>query len=299
MGRILIGTSSWSDESLLKSGAFYPADARTPAQRLQYYAATFDVTEIDSTFYAFATRHNLELWLTNTPAHFKFNVKAFRLFTQHPTPPASLPRAIRADMGINLPKAGNIYLHHLPAQTVDQLWQGFARTVEVIKEAEKLGTVFFQFPPWYHYRTENLDYIADCKEKLRDYPTAVEFRTGDWLNDEHRESSLQFLRAHGLALVCVDEPQGLASSVPPVAEVTAPVSVVRFHGRNREDWERKGDPETERFRYLYSEAELREWVPKIKAMAKKVEEVHVIFKNKHEDYPGRNALQMKALLGKT
>ncbi len=44
----------------------------------------------------------------------------------------------------------------------------------------------------------------------------------------------------GQSLVCVDEPQGFQSSVPLLAEVTASLGVVRFHGRNRDNWEKKG-----------------------------------------------------------
>jgi len=43
-----------------------------------------------------------------------------------------------------------------------------------------------------------------------------------------------------LHLCLVDEPQGFSSSVPPVVAVTAPLVMLRFHGRNRETWEKKG-----------------------------------------------------------
>jgi uncharacterized protein YecE (DUF72 family) len=42
---------------------------------------------------------------------------------------------------------------------------------------------------------------------------------------------------------------------------------------------------------------LKEWAVKIQEMAKKAEAVHVTFKNKHQDYPVRNARQMAQLLG--
>jgi uncharacterized protein YecE (DUF72 family) len=124
----------------------------------------------------------------------------------------------------------------------------------------------------------------------------MEFRVGSWLNDEHLKDTLNFLRELDISLVCVDEPQGFKSSLPPVAEATAPLAVIRFHGRNAENWEKKGIMSTDRFNYLYSREELQEWVPRIKAVAKKAQEVHVIFKNKHADYPVRNALEMKELL---
>ena len=85
--------------------------------------------------------------------------------------------------------------------------------------------------------------------------------------------------------------------MPPVAEVTATLAIVRFHGRNQENWEGKDIPATEKFNYLYREDELKEWVPRIRSMAEGTKELHVIFKNKHADFPVKNAVRMKELLG--
>jgi uncharacterized protein YecE (DUF72 family) len=57
-----------------------------------------------------------------------------------------------------------------------------------------------------------------------------------------------------MANMVVDEPQGFPSSIPTVWEVTSPeVAVVRLHGRNGTNWNRKGITSAERFNYLYSE----------------------------------------------
>ena len=296
MGRILVGISAWSDRSLVESG-FYPAGVKTPSDRLRYYGQEFPVAEIDSSYHFFPTRRNLELWLQNTPEAFTFDVKAFSLFTLHPTPFGSLPRGIRDSLGGLAEHKGNLYPHHLPAEALDALWQGFARPLEAIRSAGKLGVVLFQFPPWFHPSPENLDYIGQCRDRLASYRLAVEFRVGAWLDDGHREDTLRFLREHGLTLVCVDEPQGFRSSVLPVAGVTAPLAFIRFHGRNGANWEKKGIPADERYSYLYDEKELEEWVPKIAQMAEKSAELHIIFKNKHGDYPARNARQLRLLLG--
>ncbi len=72
--------------------------------------------------------------------------------------------------------------------------------------------------------------------------------------------------------------------------------LVRSHGRNRENRE-KAEPSADRFNYFYSEPGLAEWAPKIKKMAQKAETVHVILKNKHQDYPVTHALQTMRLLG--
>ncbi|OGO39757.1 MAG: hypothetical protein A2147_00170, partial [Chloroflexi bacterium RBG_16_57_8] len=288
MGRILVGISSWSEPAFVDSG-FYPAEVKTAAQRLVYYASRFPVAEIDSTFHFFATTNNLKLWLDNTPDGFSFNVKAYSLFTLHPTPFSSLPKGFRETYAGKLPAKATLYLHHLPEDAADDLWQGFARTAGTFRAAGKLGAVLFQFPPYFHPSEESLKHIEICRNRLPEYPLAVEFRVGSWLNDEHRKETLAFLRKLDIALVCVDEPQGFKSSVPPEAEITASLALVRFHGRNQDNWEKKGVMSTDRFNYLYNREELQEWVPRIKRMANQAEKVHVIFKNKHADYPAQNA----------
>jgi len=297
MGRIRVGISSWAEPELLRSD-FYPAEIKTPEARLSYYSSRFPIAEIDSSYHFFPTQRNLGLWLGSTPRGFTFNVKVFSLFTQHPTPFTSLPRTIREKYAGQIQTKENIYLHHLPDEAVDELWTIFVQTMESFRSAGKLGVVLFQFPPWFHPEPKNFDYIDSCQEKLSPYQIAVEFQAGSWL-EKSRDETLKFLREHKIALVCVDEPQGFKSSIPPIAEVTAPFSIIRFHGRNKKNWESKGIPPTEKFNYLYNEYELREWIPKIQPIAENTNEMHIIFKNKHSDYPVRNAIQMKELLGIT
>jgi uncharacterized protein YecE (DUF72 family) len=297
MGRIRVGISSWAEPELLRSD-FYPAEIKTPEARLSYYSSRFPIAEIDSSYHFFPTQRNLALWLENTPDGFIFNVKIFSLFTQHPTAFTSLPRTIREKYANQIQAKGNVYLHHLPESAVDELWKISISSVELFRKAKRLGVVLFQFPPWFHPEPKNFDYIDSCQEKLYPYQVAVEFQAGSWLEKSHDET-LKFLRERRIALVCVDEPQGFKSSIPPVAEVTAPVAIIRFHGRNKENWERKSIPATEKFNYLYNENELREWLPKIHSIAENTNELHIIFKNKHSDYLVKNAVQMKELLGIT
>jgi uncharacterized protein YecE (DUF72 family) len=48
MGNILVGTTSWTEKTLIDSGLFYPPAVKTPEDRLKYYATKFPVTEVDS-----------------------------------------------------------------------------------------------------------------------------------------------------------------------------------------------------------------------------------------------------------
>jgi uncharacterized protein YecE (DUF72 family) len=295
VGRILTGISAWSDPELIKS-QFYPPEVKTPKDRLRYYASNFPIVEMDSSYHFMPVKRNIAVWIEATPPGFLFDVKAFSLLTQHPASLSSLPADIREKTQNTMDKEGNLYIHNLPEYLVDAIWERFSQAVLPLYQAGKMGVISFQFPSWFHPNPENYEYLALCKEKLPQYPLAVEFRTGRWLSEEHLETTLRFLRENRLSLVCVDEPQGLKSSVPGVAEVTLSPGIVRFHGRNQENWERKDITINEKYNYLYSEGELKEWIPRIGRMANVAETVYVIFKNKRFDFAARNARQMKTLL---
>jgi uncharacterized protein YecE (DUF72 family) len=72
--------------------------------------------------------------------------------------------------------------------------------------------------------------------------------------------------------------------------------MVRFHGHNNENWEKKGISTAEKFRYLYQPNELKAWVPKLQDMAKSATQVHAIFNNCYSDYAVRNAEELGELL---
>jgi uncharacterized protein YecE (DUF72 family) len=296
MGEILIGTCSWTDPTLIQSGRFYPDSARSAEARLQYYASQFRIVEVDSTFYSLPSQRTSGLWVERTAERFLFDVKSFRLFTLHPTPLTALPKDIREELAPELKQKANIYHKDVPLELVDELWHRFERALLPLDSAMKLGVVLFQFPPWFFPGSEQREYILSCNERLPQYRIAVEFRNSAWLSEKNRERTLDFLKGNDLAFVCVDEPQGFKSSVPPLAEATSDIGLVRFHGRNRDMWERKGISTAERFNYLYTEQELAEWVPKIKELATKTQELHVLFNNCYGDKAVTNARQIGFML---
>lgn len=297
MGEILIGTCSWTDPTLIECRRFYPEWAHSPETRLQFYASHFPIVEVDSSYYALPNERTSMLWVERTPGKFILDIKAFRLFTQHPTPLASLPKDIREALPESAKEKTGVYQRDLPEEVTDELWSRFERALLPLGSAGKLGVVLFQFPPWFFPRNEQRNYILSCKGKLPQYQIAVEFRHNSWVNEKNLERTISFLRDNGLALVCVDEPQGFKSSIPPVVEATSHISVVRFHGRNRDTWEKKGISTAERFNYLYSEEELGEWAPRIKALADKTGQLHVLFNNCHKDKAVVNAKQIGLMLG--
>ena len=86
--------------------------------------------------------------------------------------------------------------------------------------------------------------------------------------------------------------------MPPLADVTGPYGLVRFHGRNRSTWEKKGlKSSSERFDYYYSREEIEEWVPKIDVMRRGVEELHLVVNTNNWDQGVVNARLLGDVLG--
>jgi uncharacterized protein YecE (DUF72 family) len=291
------GIAGWVDKSLIDSKLFYPLHVKSSEERLQFYASQFSLVEVDSTYYGIPKPENSELWVARTPADFTFDIKSFSLFTNHPTKPMALPKDIRDELPERL-RSKNIYLEQMPEELLDESWERFRLALEPMRAARKLGAVFFQFPPWFLPSSKALSYIEQCQERMSGIQIAVELRKLDWFDARHVDGTLAFLRSRDIAHVAVDVPQGLATSLPSIAQTTSSkLAVIRFHGRNRETWEIKGAPPNLRFRYEYREDELAEWVPRIKEMERSAQQVHALMNNNYSNYSVKNAHQLERLLG--
>jgi uncharacterized protein YecE (DUF72 family) len=292
MGRIKVGISSWTEPTLIKSG-WYPKDATTAEERLRYYASRFPIVEVDSTFYALPSARTAQLWVERTPKDFTFNAKAYALLTQHPAPAARLPKDLREKTG---QAKRNLYFKDLSPKEKESVWDRFREGLQPLQDAGKLGAVVFQFPKWFLPAPAAYRFMEDLREWLPDFGIAVEFRQALWMKPERRDRVLQFLKERRLTYVVVDEPQGFPSSVPPVVARTAPLGMVRFHGHNRENWEKQGISTAEKFRYLYSVDELKPWAGKLRQLADGAAEVHAVMNNCYSDYAVRNAQDLGELL---
>lgn len=295
-GEIKIGTCSWTDPTLTESDRFYPDQKMSAEERLAFYAGQFPIVEVDSTYYAPPSERVAGLWVERTPPEFTFDVKAFRLLTQHPTPPSALWKDFREKLPEELATKRNVYMRDLSRDLQAEAVAAFRAALMPLHSSGKLGVILFQLPPFVYPTRGSFGYLKWVAEHLQDFQLAVEFRNGRWLDDEHMTDTLDFLERHALAYVCVDEPQGFRSSVPPVVAVTAPVAEVRFHGRNAENWEKKGISAAERFRYDYSKEEFTDWVPRIETLADSADEVHALMNNCYSDYGIRSARILGDLL---
>jgi uncharacterized protein YecE (DUF72 family) len=294
---IRIGTASWTDPTMTAPGVFYPRGADGAEERLAYYAATFPIVEIDATYYALPSAKVAAAWVDRTPPDFIFDAKAHALMTGQPTETRRLPKDLRAALPPELSAKPRLYAKDLPAELIEEVWRQYLAGLEPLRAGGQLGSVLLQFPKWFFPTSESREVILEARRRLGEVRSAVEFRSETWFNEKNRERTLLFLSDNSIPLVLVDGPQGLRSSIPPLAAVTSPdLAVVRFHGRRTETWEATGIPVVERFRYLYSEDELREWVPRIREAAKEARELHVLMNNCYANYGSTNARELAAML---
>lgn len=296
-GEVRVGTASWTDPTMTAKGVFYPEGARSAEDRLRFYASRFSVVEVDATYYALPQEQMSRRWVERTPDGFRFDIKAHALMTGQPTETRRLPRAIREALPEDVAAKSRIYAKDLPGEVQDEVWRSFREAIVPLSDSGRLGAVFLQFPRWVFPSHEAREQIREARRRLDGLQIAVEFRHSSWWNERNAERTMRFLEDNRIPYVAVDEPQGFKSSVPPVAAVTSPdLAVFRFHGRNKETWEAKNVTPAERFRYLYDEDELADWVPQIRQASRSAAHTHVLMNNCFSNYGTTNAAQMANLL---
>jgi len=153
----------------------------------------------------------------------------------------------------------------------------FLKNIQPLKRNGMLGAILIQMPPKpplaFPYFEEFLSNLPSDN-----YQFAVEFRHPEWLSDEY----FKLLEESNVAYVVVDEPL-----LPSIVKVTSDISYFRWHGRGQRPW----------YYYLYSEEELKEWVPKVKEAIDKSKVFYGYFNNHFRGYAPKNALQMLSFLG--
>lgn len=292
---IRVGTCSWTEKTLVQSGEFYPKEAKTAEARLRYYASRFDVVEVDSTYYAIPAMQTAALWAERTPADFVFHIKAYGALTGHGVDLRSLPKDMQNMIRDKGEEGKQVYIKD--PSMLQALADRFKDSLQPLIYHRKIGLLVFQYPPWFPYGHHNMDTILEAKKMMEPLDIAVEFRNGSWLAPEKRISVVSFLRENGLIYVVADEPQlGDMKTVPFVPDVTGDISYFRFHGRNRENWLKKGIETSLRFAYQYSDSELKEFIPSIKEADRKTKMTHVMYNNCYRASAVRNAQRMKELL---
>ena len=150
MAQLYAGTSGWAYPSWKPE--FYPA--KLPQKNfLQYYATQLNAVEVNFTFRQLVKETTAQKWIAETPAGFRFSVKAHQVIT-----------------------------HIKRLKKTEDFIPRFLSTIEPLAQAGKLGPVLFQLPP-------NLKADAKLLEEFlaalpRGVASAFEFRHTSWFTEE-------------------------------------------------------------------------------------------------------------------
>lgn len=186
---IHIGTSGWSYKHW--KGLFYPAGLK-PTEWLAYFAQTFKITEINSSFYHLPLKKTVEGWVEKVPDDFMFCPKISR------------------------------YLTHIKRlKEPEEPLERFFNVFEPMKH--KMGPVLVQLPPSLKFDYDVAEHFYSVlKKHYRSYGFAMEIRHDTWL----QQDSLTLMAKYDIAFVISQSGKGF----PYVETVTAKNIYVRFHG---------------------------------------------------------------------
>jgi uncharacterized protein YecE (DUF72 family) len=150
MSCVYTGTSGWSYASWKPK--FYPAKLAS-AKFLGYYATRLNTVEVNYTFRAFPSEKLLTGWVAQTPENFRFAIKAHQSIT-----------------------------HIKRLQDAEESVARFAKSLEPLRQAGRLGPLLFQLPPFLKCNAERLGtFLQALPEGIR---AAFEFRHETWFCDE-------------------------------------------------------------------------------------------------------------------
>ncbi|MGQ9508415.1 MAG: DUF72 domain-containing protein [Thermodesulfobacteriota bacterium] len=261
---IKIGTSGFSFPDW--KGTIYPESLKD-REMLPFYEKELGLKalEINFTYYTLPSQKSFSSMLKKTSKDFEFAVKSYKGMTHE----------------IRDPTTGDI-------MDRQEIFKKFKQSLLPLMEEGRLACVLAQFPYGFFPNPSNVDYLKRFREEMDKIPLIFEFRNRKWL----REGTFQFLRQNGIGFCVVDEPK-LPKLMPYVPRATSEIGYFRFHGRNP-NW--FNVPTSVRYDYLYSEEELKGFIPDIKEVSQKTTKTLVFFNNCHAGSAAKNAVQMARLL---
>ena len=261
---IRVGTSGFSFPDW--KGTVYPAGLRE-REMLSFYEKElgFNALELNFTYYTLPSQKSFAAMSQKTSGDFEFVVKSYKGMTHE----------------IRNRETGEMIDNR-------ETFKKFKYSLDPLIGDGKLGGILAQFPYGFFLNRENLGYLEKFKEEMDDLPLVFEFRNQTWL----KEGTFELLEKKGIGFCIVDEPK-LPKLMPYIPKATSEIGYFRFHGRNP-NW--FNVPSSVRYDYLYSDKELKEFVPDIQDISKKAAKTFVFFNNCHAGSAAKNAAQMAKLL---
>src|ERR1039458_9814165 len=166
MAHLYVGTSGWAYPTW--KAAFYP-EKLVQKKFLNFYASKLNAVEVNYTFRQLVKETTVQNWIAETPAHFRFTIKAHQVLT-----------------------------HIKRLKGAEEFVQRFLGTLEALERAHRLGPILFQLPP--NFKADQAVLAEFLKILPRGVRAAFEFRNASWFD----EATWQILRERNVAL-CVAE----------------------------------------------------------------------------------------------
>jgi len=289
-----IGTSGWNYPTGRGTwnGIFYPPSRKRPKgfDELAFYASHFNTVEVNSTFYGQPRAAVCRAWAARTPAGFEFSVKLYQKFTH--------PKMYRERVADSLaPEAATIgdgdWFEAITRPNQADLDE-FRRGIDPLASAGKLGALLAQFPPSFQETPASRDYLAGLLTALAGYQVAVELRHRSW--SDTIGATLALLNEFQAAWVQIDEPKFKFSIRQNYLPNVRGFYYMRLHGRNVGQWWRHAKSE-DRYDYLYSADELREFSDTADAARRLVKKLYLYTNNHFSAKSVANAAMIKQQLG--
>jgi uncharacterized protein YecE (DUF72 family) len=299
---VRVGTSGWSYPDW--EGIFYPPKKPRAFDELAYLARYFNCVEVNSSFYRPPSARTAASWVRRTPPDFEFTFKLYRRFTHE-----------RGE-----------------AWTAAEV-AGYKTGLDPVREAGRLGAVLVQFPWSFRADDEAFKHLDAIQRDFGGLPLVVEVRHVSWAAPQAIRflkdaglgfaaidqpasrsglapmslvtSPIGYVRLHGrnreawfkpatqpgaLRGGSPDPPRGKPAPPPLCAagqetrRAELPCGLKREAGRD------------ERYNYLYREEELKEWIGRIREIARASEKTYVFTNNHYRGQAPANALQILSQL---
>jgi len=244
--------------------------------------------EVNSTFYGQPRAEVTRAWAERTPPDFEFSVKLYQKFTHPGMFKARVARGLPADA-----RGDSVAIDSL-ARPTDADLDEFRRGIDPLASSGRLGALLAQFPPSFKDVPASRDYLADLLGRFAGYPVAVELRHKSW--SDAIGSTLQLLNTFGAAWVQIDEPKFRFSIRQNYLPNVRGFYYMRLHGRNSEKWWRH-DKAEDRYDYLYSADELKEFSEAADASRRLVKKLYLYANNHFSAKSVANAAMIKHQLG--
>jgi uncharacterized protein YecE (DUF72 family) len=180
------------------------------------------------------------------------------------------------------------------AQVTPSDLDDFRAGIDPLASAGKLGALLAQFPPSFKDSPQSRDYLAGLLQAFAGYPIAVELRHRSW--SDAIADTLAMLNGFGAAWVQIDEPKFRFSIRQNYLPNVTSFYYMRLHGRNVGQWWHHEKSE-DRYNYLYSATELREFSDVAGAAKELVKKSYLYTNNHFSSKSVVNAVMLKAQLG--